>query len=157
MNNYLSDHFSLAEATLSQTASRQKILNVPSAEVITVMTKTASRMERIRALLSNPIIISSWFRSAALNHAVGGVPNSQHITGEAVDFICPAYGTPLDICRAIIGVPELIIFDQLILEHTWVHVSFSSDPASLPRKQVLSLLQSGHYASGLTDSQGAPI
>lgn len=153
----LSDHFTLEEAVLSQTASRQNILNVPSPAVQVVMVRTAKCMERIRALLQSPVIISSWYRSSALNHAVGGVPNSQHISGEAVDFICPAAGSPADICRKIILYPELISFDQLILEHTWIHVSFSAVPTSPNRKQVLSLLQSGHYATGLTDNQGVPI
>lgn len=153
----LSDHFTLEEGILSQTASRQNIPNIPPQSIIDVMAKTAGRMERVRALLAGPVTISSWYRSSALNHAVGGVPNSQHISGEAVDFICPAFGTPADICRSILGVPELISFDQLILEHTWVHVSFSADPSRSNRKQVLSLLQSGHYASGLTTNQGVPL
>lgn len=153
----LSDHFSLEEAVLSQTASRQKIDNTPSSPIIATMMKTAKGMERIRALLQFPLIISSWYRSENLNRAVGGVHNSQHLTGEAVDFICPAYGTPRDICKRIIGFPELVNFDQLILEHTWVHVSFSSIPTIPNRKQVLSLLSSGHYASGLTDKEGVPI
>lgn len=154
---HLSDHFTLEEAVLSQTASRQKIDNTPSSPVIATMMKTANGMERIRALLQFPLIISSWYRSPNLNHAVGGVPNSQHLTGEAVDFICPAFGTPRDICKRIIGFPELISFDQLILEHTWVHVSFSAIPTVPNKKQVLSLLSSGHYAAGLTDKEGVPI
>lgn len=153
----LSDHFSLEEAVLSQTASRQNIPNIPSASIKTVMIATAKGMERIRALLQFPVTISSWYRSPELNRAVGGVPNSQHQTGEAVDFICPAAGTPADVCKKILLYPELISFDQLILEHTWIHISFSADPTRPNRKQVLSLLQSGHYASGLTDSQGTPI
>lgn len=153
----LSDHFTLEEATLSQTAERQKIPNVPSGEITAVMVKTAKSLERVRALLGIPMIISSWYRSPALNHAVGGVPNSQHLAGEAVDFIAPAYGTPADICKQIIRFPELVAFDQLILEHTWVHISFSGVPSIPNRKQVLSLLSSGHYASGLTDKEGVPI
>lgn len=153
----LSDHFTLEEATLSQTASRQNIPNVPSPEIIAVMTKTAKSLERVRALLGVPLIISSWYRSSVLNHAVGGVPNSQHLGGEAVDFIAPGYGTPADICKQIIRFPELVAFDQLILEHTWVHISFSGVPSILNRKMVLSLLSSGHYASGLTDKEGVPI
>lgn len=153
----LSDHFTLEEATLSQTASRQNIPNVPSADIIIVMQKTAKMMERIRALLGVPLTVSSWYRSPALNQAVGGVPNSQHIKGEAVDFIAPHYGTPADICKQILKYPELANFDQLILEHTWVHISYSADPRIINRKQVLSLLSSGHYATGLTDKEGIPI
>lgn len=153
----LSDHFTLAEAILSQTAQRQKIPNDPSQAIVDVMKRTAKGMERVRALLGVPVTISSWYRSKDLNHAVGGVPNSQHISGEAVDFIAANYGTPVDVCRQIIKYPELIAFDQLILEHTWVHISFSSNPAVQNRKQVLSLLSSGHYANGLTDKEGVPI
>lgn len=153
----LSDHFTLEEAVLSQTASRQNIPNAPTPDIIVTLTVTARQMERVRALLQNPITVSSWYRSPALNHAVGGVPNSQHQTGEAVDFICPGAGSPADICRSILLYPELITFDQLILEHTWVHISFSAVPSSPNRRQVLSLLSSGHYASGLTDSQGTPL
>lgn len=153
----ISDHFTLEEAVFSQTASRRNIPNIPTQSIIDVMTKTAKSMERVRALFGIPLIISSWYRSSALNHAVGGTPNSQHMTGEAVDFIGPAYGTPADICKQLIKFPELISFDQLILEHTWVHVSFSAIPGVPNRKQVLSLLSSGHYASGLTDNQGVPI
>lgn len=153
----LSDHFTLEEAVLSQTAERQKISNVPSAAIVAVMIATAKSLERVRALLGVPISISSWYRSSALNFAVGGVPSSQHLKGEAVDFIAYGYGTPADICKQLIRYPELISFDQLILEHTWVHISFSSVPSIPNRKQVLSLLSSGHYANGLTDKEGIQL
>ncbi len=157
MTTNLSDHFTLEEATLSQTASRLGIPNIPSQEILIAMRKTAKGMERIRALLGLPITISSWYRSPAVNHAVGGVPSSQHITGEAVDFICPAYGSCAEVCKKITQYPELISFDQLILEHTWVHVSFSANPLVPNRGQVLSLLSSGYYANGLTDSSGRAL
>jgi uncharacterized protein YcbK (DUF882 family) len=35
------------------------------------------------------VMITSGYRSAEHNARVGGSPTSQHITGEAVDFICP--------------------------------------------------------------------
>ncbi|WP_321959716.1 D-Ala-D-Ala carboxypeptidase family metallohydrolase [Paraburkholderia sp. J69-1] len=40
-------------------------------------------------LVGKPILISSAFRSRAVNKAVGGVPNSAHALGFAADFISP--------------------------------------------------------------------
>lgn len=155
---HLSDHFTLEEAVHSQTAARAGIDNEhPSSEVIIVATKTAKSMERVRALLQFPISVSSWIRCLALNRLLGSKDTSQHRLGEAVDFICPAYGTPVDICKMIIKYPELVSFDQLILEHTWVHISFSADPSRKNRNQVLSLLENGAYTSGLADKKGKPL
>lgn len=153
----ISDHFTSDEVSFSQTASRNRIDNTPSPVVLANARMAAKSLERVRALLQFPILVSSWYRSQELNRLVGGVPNSQHITGEAIDFICPQFGTPADICKKIIHFPELVSFDQLILEHTWVHVSFSANPAIPNRKQVLSLLRSGHYSNGLTNSDGDPL
>jgi hypothetical protein len=153
----LSDHFSLEEATTSDSAARLGIDNTPDAATISVMMYTATQMEKVRALLGNiPIHVNSFYRSPDLNAAIGGVPTSQHCKGEAVDFICPQFGDCFAICKVIIAHQELIPFDQLILEHTWVHVSFVN-PSSQRRGQVLSLLATGHYASGLTNKNGEPL
>jgi len=90
------------------------------------MEKTAAHMERVRAALGNKSIhVNSFYRSPAVNAAVGSKSTSQHLLGEAVDFICPAFGTPVEICRKLIELHDLIRFDQLILEHSWVHISFT--------------------------------
>ena len=153
----LSDHFSLAEAVMSNTADRMHIDNTPDAVTITIMELTATGMERVRALLGNkPILISSWYRSLQLNRALNSKDTSQHPKGEAIDFICPGFGSPLDICKKIITNKDLIRYDQLILEHTWVHISFAISTGK-PKAQVLSLLATGGYASGLTDKKGNPL
>jgi zinc D-Ala-D-Ala carboxypeptidase len=155
----LSDHFTLEEATISQTASRNGIDNSnPSPDIIIAATKTATRLEKVRALLGNiPLNVDSWIRCLELNRALGSKDTSQHLKGEAVDFICPAFGTPNEICKKIVANKEVINFDQLILEHTWVHISWNSTPNAVQRNQVLSLLESGLYASGLTDKSGNAI
>lgn len=157
MDNYLSDHFSLDEAIASETASRKGIDNMPSLADKLIMQKTAVKLEKVRALLGNRSIhINSWFRCRNLNFAIGSKDSSQHIKGEAVDFICPSFGSPADICKELVAHKDLIQFDQLILEHTWVHISFAI-LSGKPRYEVLSLLGNGGYVIGLTDKTGKSL
>lgn len=153
----LSDHFSLEEATISGTAARLGIDNTPTAVQQNVMFRAAIKLEKVRSLLGDtPLHIDSWYRSQKLNAAVGGVPSSQHTYGEAIDFICPFFGTPASICKKIVENQDLIGYDQLILEHTWVHISFAI-LSGKPRGQVLSLLSGGGYVVGLTDAKGVQL
>lgn len=153
----LSTHFSLAEATFSPKALELSIDNsAVTPKLLTAATHTASRMEIVRSLLhAFPIHVNSWIRCSELNTAIGGAHSSQHLKGEAVDFICPTFGTPLDICKALVASKQVLQFDQLILEHTWVHISFCA-PDVQPRGEVLSLLQGGKYSTGLTTLYGVP-
>ena len=153
----LSEHFSLQEAVSSDKAVSLGIDNTDLGDdVIMNAIRTAGRMETVRSLLNCAVHVDSWIRCLALNRAVGSKDTSQHILGEAVDFIAADFGTPLDICRAIIAAKPTIGYDQLILEHTWVHISFCA-PDCIPRGHVLSLLATGSYAVGLTDTQGKPF
>jgi hypothetical protein len=47
--------------------------------------ETAKQFEAIRAAWGGPIGVTSFFRPPAVNAAVGGVPNSTHISGQAMD------------------------------------------------------------------------
>jgi Peptidase M15 len=152
---YLSEHFTLQEATTSDTAARKGINNSsPPKEVKEVLYRTATRLEKVRLILKSPIHINSWYRCPELNSLLGSKSTSQHILGEAVDFICPQYGSPVEVCKAIIKETGLIRFDQLILEHTWIHISWKYDPNIPQRGEVLSLLQDGSYTKGLTSPTG---
>lgn len=155
----LSEHFTLAEAVLSQEAARKGIDNsCPTPAIIATASKTAVKMEKVRVVLGNkPILINSWIRCLQLNRALGSKDDSQHVKGEAVDFICPAFGTPTDICKELVKQKVLLNWDQLILEHSWVHISWSALPNAQQRGQVLSLLSSGKYAQGLTNPAGLSI
>lgn len=140
----LTPHFHLSEFTVSQTAVRRRIDNEPPAQVIAQLADTAEKMEQVRHLLGDkPIIVTSGYRSPKVNKAVGGSRTSAHLTGHAVDFICPGYGRPIDICHKLVS--SLVRFDQLIEEGNWVHISF--DPRM--RGEVLTLLPSGSYRMGL--------
>lgn len=155
MNNsatiHLSTNFTLQEAQVSETAERMAIDNSIPSHLIPVLEKTATGMERVRAALNNrPISVNSWYRSLLLNRALNSKDTSQHRTGQAVDFICPAYGSPVDIVKRLVDMNVNIRYDQIILEHSWVHISFTDTP----RGQVLSLLANGSYSTGITDRQG---
>ena len=135
----LTPHFSLAELTVTN----QKIDNTPSKEIVEVLRTTAFYMEKVRELLGNvPITINSGYRSPDVNRAVGGTSNSSHTYGYAVDFT--AYGhTPLTISNILSK--SNLKFDQLIYEHTWVHISF--DPRM--RGNLLTLKGKGKYVKGI--------
>jgi putative chitinase len=139
VTTFLSQHFSLEELTTTQVRS---VDNTAPPEVVTVLQDTAAHMEIVRSWLGQPIHVNSGYRCPTLNRIIGSKPTSAHITGHAVDFICPGFGTPLDVCRAIEDAG--IQFDQLIWEGSWTHISF--DPRM--RQQVLTM-KKGRYTFGL--------
>lgn len=143
----LSKHFTYREATYSPTARDRKLDNNPSPAQLEVMKYTALKMEAVRQLLDErPIYITSWFRSFALNRAIGGATNSQHSNGEAVDFHCPGWGSPKRIAQWLLANKSIIQYDQLILEPTWVHISFRQHGA---RGNELTYRAPGHYMPGI--------
>ena len=130
----LSPHFTLAELTASQTAARLGINNTPPPSIVDALRKTSQLLEQVRALLGKPIIVSSGYRAPHVNRAVGGAANSAHMLGCAADFACPAFGSPLEVCRAI--AQSDIAYDQLIHEfRAWVHIAWSPQP----RRMVLTI------------------
>lgn len=123
----LSKNFTLKEAIRSYTASKQGISNEPNHDQMQALRLSAAGMECVRNLLGHPISPSSWLRVPELNSAIGGSETSDHMSGYAVDFSCPKFGTPADVVKAIQSSP--IVYDQLILERVggkeWVHISFA--------------------------------
>jgi len=137
----LTNHFTLAELVLSQAAARLGLDNSPPPDVQAQLYKTALGLEMVRALVQCPVVISSGYRSPAVNQAVGGARNSQHLLGQAADITAPGFGTPADLVRAIVRSP--IPFDQCILEFgQWCHISF----AAPPRRQALVIDHDGTRA-----------
>lgn len=114
----LSPHFSLEELTVTNTG----LHNYPDDAVLDRLRRAARQMEDVRTLLGYAIHVHSGYRSEAVNAAVGGVATSDHRKGDAIDFSCPEYGSPLSVARAIQA--SNIKYDQLIQEGTWVHISF---------------------------------
>ncbi|WP_345891018.1 D-Ala-D-Ala carboxypeptidase family metallohydrolase [Burkholderia sp. Ax-1724] len=101
----------------SGSAARLGLRNVPDATELKNLHALTAALEDVRTVPGNkPILISSGFRSDAVNRTVDGVSNSAHRSGLAADFICPGFGTPLQICREVES--SDIDFDQVIQEGT---------------------------------------
>jgi hypothetical protein len=144
----LSEHFTLQEATASAKARMIKDDNQPDQKQLQQMKYTAEQMEKVRKILGDlPIRVNSWFRSPAVNKAVGGVSTSQHAKGEAVDFTCSLYGNPYEVCVELSARKGELQYDQLIYEHTWIHISFVNDRK--PRLQDLTYMGAGKYIKGI--------
>ena len=66
--------FSKARIPAANSSVRQRLL------------KTANEFQKIRDAWGSPIGVTSFYRPASINAAVGGVPNSKHVTGQAFDI-----------------------------------------------------------------------
>lgn len=144
----LSPHFSYFELTKSDYAMRHGLKNEPPVDILANLRRTAQYMELVREVLSNkPIHITSGYRSPIVNVAVGGTRNSAHCLGYAVDFVCPSFGTPYDVCRRL-STEVPLQYDQLIHEYgSWTHISF--DPRG--RRQDLSIFNGTGYLNGIIE------
>jgi hypothetical protein len=137
----LSDHFTLEEMIASQDASRASIDNNPPAYVYENLKMLAQSAEQVRTLLGFPMLITSGYRCPALNSLVGSKPTSAHTSGLAIDFHCPEFGIPLEICKAIAA--SEIPFDQVIHEFgSWCHFAITYK-GLMGRKDLLTIDKSG--------------
>ncbi len=133
----LTEHFTLEEFLISQTAARLGIDNSPSEEHQANLLQVAEHLEIVRAQFG-PVIVSSGYRSRALNSAVpGSSKTSAHCFGLAADFHIPGHAN-IEVCRWIAD--HLPDYDQVIYEfgpapHGWVHLGLRN---GIPRKQTLT-------------------
>ena len=124
----LSKNFSLAEYTKSQTALRMGIDNSPDEEHLKCAKELFEHVVQPIRDHFGPTIITSGYRSPALNRAIGGSEKSQHSIGQAVDLEVPGVSN----YEVAAWIQENLRFDQLILEFYtpgepnsgWVHVSY---------------------------------
>ena len=143
----LSKYFTLEEFLVSESAARLGISNVPESGIHLRLERLAEKMDEVRELLGHPVIITSGYRTDALNRAVGGVHTSDHIKGLAADFICPEFGPPPVVCKAIQD--SGIQFRQLINEfNKWTHIAIPLSSEDTGR-QVMSTFTPGVYLPGL--------
>lgn len=133
----LTPHFSLAELTASSTARRLGLDNTPTPEALQRLTLTAAMLERVRAHLSVPVIVTSGYRSRAVNTAVGGVTSSDHATGSAADIVAPKFGAPHAVAKALAPHISALGIGQIIYESVggkqWVHLSIRTPDKPINR------------------------
>ncbi|MFT0518471.1 D-Ala-D-Ala carboxypeptidase family metallohydrolase [Pseudomonas faucium] len=141
---FITPHFTLDEMIVSQLAAREGLDNTPPPEARANLQLLCSALEQVRALFGVPIVVSSGYRSVAVNRRVGGSATSQHVQGLAADFTVLGM-TPREVVR---GISEsALAFDQLILEFDrWVHLSVAQ---AAPRRQVLTIRKGTGYLPGL--------
>ena len=139
----LSPHFSLEELTASATAAEQGFANAPDAAALRNLRRLAAVLEDARGVLGCPLIVSSGYRSKALNAVTPGASKtSAHCDGRAIDFH-PSTGTldeAFDRLRA-----SVVLYDQLIREPTWLHLGIAR-PGAMPRREALIAHRDEHGA-----------
>ena len=133
----LTANFYLDEFTRSQTAARRGIdnsLSIDAKEVANLKALCETILQPVRDALG-PVQITSGYRSATLNVAIGGSKRSQHVHGLAADIVVAGH-TPLAVCRWIYA--NHTDYDQLSHEFAeWAHVSIAALGES-PRRQPLT-------------------
>ena len=117
-------YINVNEMLRSQTAEKLNIKNVPNDPiVIENLEHTIEQLDELRRLYDHPILITSGYRCPALNKAVGGKPNSQHVKGQAADLKWDE-----NLLQFII---DNYHYDQLIEETSkrtkWIHISFNKE------------------------------
>lgn len=138
-------YFSIGELCRSNVADLKGIPNHPNTFQKMNMEKLIDKvLDPIRTMYGKPVYVNSGFRSAALNEAIGGAKNSQHMDGKAADITT---GTPeenmklWDIILFLFQEGD-IEFDQLINEKpvrgnpSWIHISYNEDNN---RNQILTI------------------
>ena len=139
----ISKNFTLEELTASATAKARGICNNPGqTDIVNLCGLVHNVLQPLRNWWGKEVKIGSGYRSLALNRAVGGVSNSQHMKGEAADLCIDG-----DIQKGkswFQFIKQHCEFDQLIWEKNpktgayWVHVSYRCDGKN--RKQVINNL-----------------
>jgi hypothetical protein len=123
---YQDSNFTWAEVTHNGQRIPQNTefggITIPAAQITANTVKLARELDKIRVQFGNrPIHINSWYRPPALNKAVGGVANSQHLLGWAADIVIEGY-TPHQVAAILSktwagGLGDSSIFTHLDLRH----------------------------------------
>ena len=139
------NYFTDKELYYSHTAERNKINNIPSVKAMNNLKHIRDKyLNPIREKWGSGIIISSGYRSKELNRRVGGVENSNHLYGYAVDLV-PINGNIKDLHKTFLSFLKTtnLPFDELIFEKSknsvWIHFAMRLD--GINRKKILSIIK----------------
>lgn len=123
-------HFNLSEFFQSSTAAKNGIKNEPSFDEKAAIVRNINLLvdnvlDPVRDMVNTPIIITSGYRCPQVNRLVGGVDNSQHMSGCAADFHVQGF-TVLMMWQVFLSIYDTMDFDQLIYypNKNIIHVSY---------------------------------
>lgn len=137
-------YFTLEEFLRSDTATKKKIDNTPSFEVIENLLDLALFLDGIRKAWGSGIHVNSGYRSLALNAAVGGVQGSCHCYGLAAD-IRPTNGRMKEFEAFLVEYLKDKAFDTVIRETSkssgakWIHIQHYSKKHE-QRRRIFDLI-----------------
>lgn len=157
----LSPHFCLDEFTKSTTAIKHGIQNNPPQEAVENLRRLcANTLEPLREALGLPVVITSGYRTKALNSMLAhSSEHSQHMLGQAADFYVAPGQSGLSRRELLIKAFRLIIldesidYDQLILYPSFIHVSYVSRDRN--RRTILLGMRNGKLGYGKCSFQNA--
>lgn len=140
----VSQFVNYGEIIRSTTAISMKLDNTIPADLLPKAILVAKNIiDPVRVYFDKAAIISSFYRCPALNQMISNKPDSQHTKGEAVDFIISG----IDNLKVAEFIRDTLVFDQLILERTWIHCSYVADRPN--RKETLHSPDGRMYIPGL--------
>ena len=123
-------HFNVSEFFRSSTAAKNGIKNEPSSDGKATIVRNINLLvdnvlDPVRDMVNTPIIITSGYRCPQVNRLVGGVDNSQHMSGCAADFHVQGF-TPSMMYQLFLCIFNTLEFDQLIYyrNKNIIHVSY---------------------------------
>lgn len=138
MNSY----FTIEELCYSDTAKQKNIDNTPNEEIKKRLQTLINFLNPLREAWNSGIRINSGYRCPELNKAVGGVENSAHKEGWAVDMY-PVNNRFEDFKKFIIEYLKDKKFDQCIEEYSgnskWIHFGLWSNGRQ--RNQIFKIIK----------------
>ena len=168
----LSPHFTVEELSVTTQVGPdgQRLWNTPVGVCLDYLRQLATTvLEPIRVVWGCPVIVTSGYRSPAVERAVqrragligdgDALAPSQHLWGQAADIVP---GVHLDLDEAFQRIWESgIPYDQLLLEgsirdgvdHRWIHVSCAPVQRA-PRRQALASLDGRQFTPYTPPKEG---
>jgi uncharacterized protein YcbK (DUF882 family) len=134
--NMITENFSWEEIQASRIARERGIPNTPGTAERAAMERLVKELlQPLRDIYGKPIRISSGYRSAELNRLVGGVPNSQHVKGEAAD--CVIAGDIKELYYVLME--SKLLFDQVIVyrKRNFMHISLRAERENRYRVMIV--------------------
>ena len=123
-------HFNLSEFFQSSAAAKNGIKNEPSPDEKATIVRNINLLvdnvlDPVRDMVNAPIIITSGYRCPQVNRLVGGVDNSQHMSGCAADFHVMGFA-PSMMYEVFLYIFNTLEYDQLIYyrRKNIIHISY---------------------------------